>query len=84
MERLSTLLKAVQEICGRGSYDSNSVSVVVLFHSRKIIFLSVATLLPHSFSVTTSLTVIMTEIDMVMSLYSIYIETHNVPYNSYG
>lgn len=84
MERLSTLLKAVQEICGRGSYDSNSVSVVVLFHSRKIIFLSVATLLPHSFSVTTSLTVIMTEIDMVISLYSICIETHNVPYNSYG
>lgn len=39
MGRLSTLLKAVQEICGRGSYDTNRVSVVVLFHSHKIIFL---------------------------------------------
>lgn len=38
MERLSTLLKAVQEICGRGSYGTNSVSIVVLFHSHKIIF----------------------------------------------
>lgn len=42
--KIKYLTQAVQEICGRGSYDSNSVSVVVLFHSRKIIFLSVATL----------------------------------------